>query len=523
VHAGIFLILWAVLVPDAAMSAAPPSVNRPAAAQPRSYLKPSTPKVGGIHHLVLIYAGNRGRPAWDAEKLLPYVARIDRQGKPADWLFDGFLWIEFATDDGSYLHVPVKDRRPVDRNDWQWLLDRFFDPSHGIPQLQAAVVRAGETLGPRKEPVRLVITMPTPYVATTRFGPLVAGGASLDFRRDADRLAALEWYIEAAVKRWHSIDAPGVRLAGFYWLDESIGPDEERLVRETADFLHRQGMKLYWIPYFGARGIATWKAMGIDAMMLQPNYFFQPELPPQRLALAARNAMRVGGGVELEVDGRAAHNPEFRPRFPAYLDAGVKYGFMRGTLLGYYEGGGALLESARSADPAVREIYDMTCRFVKGTYRPQGTTPLPANDQTGHNHPGNLALVSRGARVIGQFVPGRGLEPEQLIDGNYDEFGGAEGFAAFSWPGSFVLQLPRVETIHAVDTRLWDLDERTFRYCIDISIDGKRWTQVADKSRVECRGWQHDAFSPQRAQQIRFTGLHNTANSLFQIVEVEVY
>jgi hypothetical protein len=46
---------------------------------------------------------------------------------------------------------------------------------------------------------------------------------------------------------------------------------------------------------------------------------------------------------------------------------------------------------------------------------------------------------------------------------------------------------------------------------------------VVDKSKVERGGWQHDTFPPIRACYIRFTGLHGTANSLFQIVKSEVY
>ena len=46
---------------------------------------------------------------------------------------------------------------------------------------------------------------------------------------------------------------------------------------------------------------------------------------------------------------------------------------------------------------------------------------------------------------------------------------------------------------------------------------------VADKSRVECRGWQTDGFAPVPARFVRFRGLHSTANSLFQVVQFEVY
>ena len=257
--------------------------------------------------------------------------------------------------------------------------------------------------------------------------------------------------------------------------------------------------------------------------MLQPNYFFSQQTPPERLAMAARRAQIVVAGMELELDGRAMSTPGFDQRYLAYLDAGVKYGFMSDTLLAYYEGGGALAKCAFATEPVARELYDRTYQFVKGTYRPSGKTPLPDLSQLVHNKPGNLALASRGARVIGKFHPGEGLEPVQLIDGNYPDYGGSNGFTAFAWPGAFVLELPQSQVVSQIDTLLWDLDKRTFRYRIEVSEGGQQWTEVVDKSNVESGGWQHDHFSPIRARYIRFIGLHSTANSLFQIVKIEVY
>jgi len=486
------------------------------------YLKPCTPAVGGVHHLALIYAGGKSRIPWDAQKLLPYVAYVDRQGKPQDWLFDSFLWIEFATNDGSYLHFPLKGKRPVTKQDWQWLLDRFFDPAHGVGQLQASVSLAAKTLGEPRQ-VSLILTMPTPYAETSDFGALETGGRSLNFARDEDRLAALQWYIRSALERWKQINAPQVRLAGVYWLLESIGPKDAELAQSTARFVHSLGLKLYWIPYYGAPGLKQWRELGMDAVALQPNYFFNAQTPPERLAMAAHKAEKANAGMELELDGRAIETPGFDQRYLAYLDAGVKYGFMRDTFLAYYEGGGALAKCANADKSAARGLYDHTYEFVQGRYRPSGTTQLPDLGQLSHSKPGNLALASQGARISGKFHPGPGLAPEQLIDGQESDFGGSSGFAAFGWPGSFTLELSQPHVISQIDTLLWNLDKRTFRYRIEVSEDGQRWTQVVDKSAVECGGWQDDRFPPTRARYIRFTGLHSTANSLFQIVKIEVY
>jgi len=518
--------IWAVAAIAAFAGFSP---SRDAAAQQTgradglAYLDPGTPAVGGVRHLVLIYAGGKNRVPWDAEKLLPYVAYVDRRGAPQDFLFDSFLWIEFATNDGVWLHDPGQGKRAIRQADWQWLLDAFFDPSHGVGQLEASVRLACRTLPAKDRCVNLVVTMPTPFAASGEFGAVTAGGPSLNFARDEDRLAALQWYIRSALARWKATGARQVRLAGFYWLAESIPRKDRKLVRQTADFLHSLGMKLYWIPYFGADGLDGWRKLEIDAAMLQPNYFFDPKIPPTRLTAAARNALVAGAGVELEVDGRASQ-ADFRLRYPAYLDAGAKYGFMTQAMIGYYDGGGVFREFAAAKDPAIRDFYDQTYRFVKGTYRPVGTTPLPDLHFVRPRGRGvNLALAANGAKVTGDFVRGPGLEPERLIDGQYLSYGGSEGFAAFVWPGSFTVELPRTETISSTNVLLWDHDERTFRYQIEVSVDGKHWKLVVDKSKAECHGWQSDRFEPAPARYVRFKGLHNTINSLFQVVEFEVY
>ena len=55
------------------------------------------------------------------------------------------------------------------------------------------------------------------------------------------------------------------------------------------------------------------------------------------------------------------------------------------------------------------------------------------------------------------------------------------------------------------------------------SLDGEAWEPAVDKSEGEWRGWQVDTFAPRAARYVRFTGLYNSANSLFQVVEFEVY
>jgi hypothetical protein len=334
-----------------------------------------------VRNLVLIYSGAKSHPVWDAEKLLPYVTYVDRRGKPQDWLFDSFLWIQPATWKGVSLYYPTLGIRPAVKADWEWLLNSFSDPAHGVLQLDACVRAAAKSLPNGNRRVNLVLTIPMADAASADFGAIEPGGPSLDFRRDADRVAALRWYIREALARWKKLDAPHVRLVGFDWLRESIKPENRAVVRQTADFLHSQGMKLYWIPYLGASGTDVWRELGIDATMIQPNYASLKNVKDlSRLSETARLALRTRSGLEIEIDPQAIDLAELRARYLDYLDAGVKYGFMNHAVLGYYEGGGTFARCAASSDVEVRNLYDQTYRFIKGTYRPQGGTPLPSLD-----------------------------------------------------------------------------------------------------------------------------------------------
>lgn len=59
----------------------------------------------------------------------------------------------------------------------------------------------------------------------------------------------------------------------------------------------------------------------------------------------------------------------FRDRFYDYLDAGVKYGWMKGSLLGWYDGGGAVRQFLEKPEIG-RRFYEDLYRFIKGTYEP---------------------------------------------------------------------------------------------------------------------------------------------------------
>lgn len=68
---------------------------------------------------------------------------------------------------------------------------------------------------------------------------------------------------------------------------------------------------------------------------------------------------------------------------------------------------------------------------------------------------------------------------------------------------------------------LWDIDQRTYSYYIEVSTDQENWSIVADKRGESCRSWQIIAFPKRPVVFIRIVGTYNTANEVFHCVHFE--
>jgi hypothetical protein len=136
----------------------------------------------------------------------------------------------------------------------------------------------------------------------------------------------------------------------------------------------------------------------------------------------------------------------------------------------------------------------------------------------------NVALAIHGATAIG------GERPQLLIDGNSNQFDGGEGYAHTDWTAkpqqSMLITLRETESLNTIRFRLWDQDNRFYRYKVEVSAsaDGDTWKTVADHSTSgEYRSWQLIAFPAETVRRIRITGTHDSANNQFHVVECQAY
>ena len=315
-----------------------------------------------IRDLVLIYQGGSHRMDYNAEQLRPYVVHEDRFGN-RDWLFDGFLFLEFDSGKGVSYHV--RGSAPLARKeDWAWLVDRHFESGKGIAALDDCIAAAVRELGEPPFRHKVVIGIPEPPRGQKDWGELE--GRKLDFSNEEDRIAACKWYADLLEERFRSSGFRHLELAGFYWLPEILRQSRE-VTRALGDYVRSKGLRVYWIPYYTAQGYSEWRDLGFDAAYLQPTYFWNRKIGDERVDRACELARTYGMGLEMEFDMRASVKSEEcrRDRGMGYMSSFRRNGVYRSSAIAYYEGGGGVDYFTKTTAPEDRAFIDTLAYFIR--------------------------------------------------------------------------------------------------------------------------------------------------------------
>lgn len=349
-----------------------------APAAPADFLPPQSPQSDGMRDIMLIYANTNG---WRQVNFLPYVAYLDRQGKPRDWFYDAYLFMMFGGSPSGQTYIDGA----TDRRDWEFYLDETFGPNRELAALDAtvdSVARALDTPAPR---IPVIAMIPYPSVKQKDFGDVDGDGMTENLSDHAMRQKAVSWLMREFIARWKSRPFRHLDLWGFYWMNEGISSADEAIVKSTAAEIHALKYKFHWIPWFNAPGVTKWRELGFDLVIMQPNYAFIPpkglrRVPDEnRLTVAANMCRRLGMGIEMElnmgIDMDANREANVDPRdilnLTLYLDHGddTLDGYQRGAVRAYYQGYNAIAGLCHSGDPTLRRLYDDLYQFHKGTYR----------------------------------------------------------------------------------------------------------------------------------------------------------
>lgn len=331
------------------------------AAAATAYLTPSA--TGGAQYITLIYE-QRGARYASAAGDLPLVAHLSPAGRVLGPFLQSFLFLSAAAPSGATYANPHGRQLGSDMADWRAFLRTTFQV--GLPALDRAVATARPAFRGPVRPLDIFLMVPYPARTVTAFGTV--GGHALNLAHEADREAALRWYVQAAEAGWRAAHLPGLRLAGFYWMREDAVPYQATEIHALAADIHPDGLRLLWIPCKSATYAGNWASYGFDAAVLQPNYYEDGNRSvygrPTSLAWTANFAQLYHMGVELELSDAVTSSLVSERRFYAYLRQGAPLGYERNALIAIFQGTGAISRLAN--DPARYWLYSDLYLFTQG-------------------------------------------------------------------------------------------------------------------------------------------------------------
>lgn len=318
-------------------------------------------KTNKIRDLALIYQGGVQRIDWTPDQFVPYVTHQFADGTK-EWLFDGFLFLEFADGKGStYAYGYTK--KQARKTEWEWLLDRIFEKGKALDALDQCIEQEKKEIGKPRFKHKVVLGVAIPLPKQKDWGSI--GGTPLDFNRQADQVKAAQWYIDQLMSRFKKAKYKNLELSGFYWVDEDIATCKD-LPKYVSQYIHAKKKEFVWIPYWKAKGYDQWKELGFDIAYQQPNHFFTKDIPDSRLDEACELALRHGMAMEFECDSKALYDCEDSSydRMLAYIKAFEDHNVFEASAIAYYTGSKGLLDLYHSSSPEDKKIMDRLARHI---------------------------------------------------------------------------------------------------------------------------------------------------------------
>jgi len=341
------------------------------------FLRCAEPEAAGVNHMQLVYTGAGDEPTtWTTADFRAMIAVCDDTDTVRHWLMD------------STLFVPHQ-KMPVHADAWRAWLDDLFAPGRQLAALNEAVGAVSEQLGDPSYRHRVILTLPAMAQGPKDFGTVAPRTPHLNLSAAdighgpaaVNKRAALGWLLEEMAGRMHATVYEHLEWAGVYWRAESIDPADPYdpwLVRTMADDVHERGLKLFWIPFYGAVGIPAAGSLGFDVVLIQPNVSFHWDMNPRmRLEAVAKLAERLHMGVEMELHwdilnaGNPSHLQVALSRYEDYLTAANVFGFSGDVVKGYYLGTKSLVRCRVAAHPLSRRAYEATAQFIAGEWSQQ--------------------------------------------------------------------------------------------------------------------------------------------------------
>lgn len=302
-------------------------------------------------NLALCYGGNCERVPqyWTVERFKPTVTYTDKNGQE-HWLFESMLMLELWSNwNAASYALTANGENSSKREHWQQQLDYWFDDTYGFAALDQCIEEAKGRLGEPKKKHLVIFSLPDPVyfenfknkTNTIYWGSIA--GTTMDFKNLDHRVDAYKWMINQIRARFNAKGYKNIELAGFYILNESLSvtsssynyqyKEHDKIIKRVTEYCHGFNEGVFWIPYNCAEGYTSWKSLGIDCTIMQPNKYWPNETTKtwNDVLTAVKN---YDMGIELEFEG--THGEAINSSILTYKKDGSKNTYAA-TNKGYFE------------------------------------------------------------------------------------------------------------------------------------------------------------------------------------------
>ena len=320
---------------------------------------PGTAASGGVRNMALVYLDERSVlkiptylfPPSKYEKIISY-------GNASAPFFDSILLIGYSWKDEKCFW-PGQCKVPMNATDWSEIGSLWR--SMGLQNINSAAQETNQT-------IKVFVTIIYPDTRQRNFGSF-CGKETYDFAITADRLLAVQCWIDTVVTMVHESSWNNIELVGFYWYLENIVPEDLVLLPNVAQYIHEEKkLKLCWIPdYDSSNQVPNWVSYGFDFVTLQPNYAFQ-NATVDRFEKVNDIISASVAGVEMELPLAVRNyliDRNATTSFENYLSAAVKYNWVHAAIKTFYLAND-FATMALSNNKTQLIMYDQLYRLVSG-------------------------------------------------------------------------------------------------------------------------------------------------------------
>ena len=342
---------------------------------------------------VLIYTGGLAkRPTWDRQTLMSVVTHKYSDGH-TDWFYDAFIFNEVQWGN-TMLCNSVVGSIPATKVTWTAFLDHLFADTHDITALDNLIGELKPLLGEPRMTHKVIISYCLPCMDKSYRSPDGGdagfkwtkyywgqiNGVDMDFSKPQDRITAVKWFVDEAIRRFKEKKYQNIELAGFYCVEEdmNVRTSNSDIIASINDYVASLGYNSYWIPYWGAGNdayVPYWSDKYHFSMAYwQPNYFFKTSsgsLPSlSQLTSCITRSKLYGLGLELEFETVAPNNglnevsPSTHQRLVDYIDTYEEKGVWSDSGVAHYGGSAGFINMYNSSDAVNKATMDRLATFV---------------------------------------------------------------------------------------------------------------------------------------------------------------